>query len=149
MSPAVPRSMCFGFFRYGFAFGVGFGRLAVAVVLLLRSLVSRLVLGPLSVAAVSCLGLISRVRHTSTTVLNYLRFKGAVQMSRISRIGVVYIPHLERPPRLPGGAIGRSAPYYTSICVISTVTPRSQPAALKRGVVFAIIFTFILIAPCF
>ena len=49
-----------------FVFGVGPGRLEVAVVSFHRYLVSRLLAG----AAVSCLRLLGRVRHTSTTLLN-------------------------------------------------------------------------------
>ena len=60
---------------------VGYGRLAVAVVSFLRFLVWRVALGLLSVAAVSCLCLVVRVRHTSTALLNYLCFKAAGEMS--------------------------------------------------------------------
>ena len=62
----------FGFYRNRFAFGVGFGRLAVAVTPFLCFLVSRLVV----------LCLVARVRHTATTLLNLLCFKGVRKLSQ-------------------------------------------------------------------
>ena len=62
----------------------------------------------LAIAAVLCLRLIVRARRTATTLLNYLRFKGASDMAKKKcQIGFVYLLRLESVPRLQGGESGR------------------------------------------
>ena len=57
--------------KYGLVFGVGSGRLAVQRFrLFVYSVAFGVCFGRLAVAAVSCLCLVVRVRHTATTLLN-------------------------------------------------------------------------------
>ena len=66
----LPPGRC-AFLRKGSAFGVCLGRLAYAAVSFPRFwLVLRPALGPLAVAVVSLACLVSRLRHTSTDLIN-------------------------------------------------------------------------------
>ena len=75
------------FYRLGFVFGVGLGCLAAAVV--------------------SCLCLVGRVRHTSTTLLNNYVLEACEKCRKKCEIRVVCLPRLEGVPHLRGGESGR------------------------------------------
>ena len=79
-----------------------------------RILDSRLELGPLSVAAVSCVFSCSSSPYIDRSS-KLTTFKGAVEMSQKREIGIAQLPMLESAPRLPGEESDMSAPHYTSI----------------------------------
>ena len=100
-------------------------------------------LGLLSVAAVSCLRFVVRVRHTATAFLNYICFKGAVEMSQKVRSWLLLPTALARLSAFTRS--GKRPGWRPSIHRFGgeTVAPTVIRAPLKGGLVMALV-TFIL-----